>query len=92
MLKMFSKPSDSSDLCLKIQKQGLHFKSKSKVKTTTWFKVNKRTQELIQSDSHQVPNTKGKDRQTQQNSHKMNRRQAELATLSQKRLMVKENH
>ena len=35
-------------------------------------KVNKRTQELIQSDRHQVLNIKGKDRQIQLNSHKKN--------------------
>ena len=35
--------------------------------------VNKRTQELIQSDPYQVPNTKEKDRQIQLSSHKMNR-------------------
>ena len=29
------------------------------------FKVDKRTQELIQSDPHPAPNTKGKDRQIQ---------------------------
>ena len=33
-------------------------------------KVNKYTQELIQSDSHQVLNIKGKDRQIQLNNHK----------------------
>ena len=30
-----------------------------------YSKVNKQTQELIQSDPHQAPNTKGKDRQIQ---------------------------
>ena len=48
------------------------------------IKVNKWTQKLIQSDPHQHPNTKGKERQKQLSSHQMNRRQAELATLSQK--------
>ena len=28
-------------------------------------KINERTQELIQSNPHQTPNTKGKDRQIQ---------------------------
>ena len=50
-------------------------------------KVNNWIRELIQSDSYQAPNTKGKDRQIQLSSHKMNRWfrwQSELATLSQK--------
>ena len=49
-------------------------------------RVNKWTQDLIhtQSEPHQAPNTKAKDRQIQLSSHKMNRWQAELATLSQK--------
>ena len=37
---------------------------------------------MIQSDLHQVLNTKGKNRQIQLNSHKKNRWQAELAALS----------
>ena len=44
------------------------------------FKV---AQELIQADQHQAPNTKGKNRQIQLSSHKMNRSQ-EIVTLSQK--------
>ena len=44
------------------------------------FKI---AQELIQSDQHQAPNTKGKNKQIQLSSHKMNRSQ-ELVTLSQK--------
>ena len=48
------------------------------------IKVSKWTQELIQLDPHQVVDIKGKDRQIQLNSHKKNRWQAELATLSQK--------
>ena len=43
--------------------------------------VNSGTDE---SDPHQVLNIKGKVRQIQLNSHKKNRWQAELATLSQK--------
>ena len=46
----------------------------------TLSKVN---QELIQSHPHLTPNTKGKDRQIQSDSHKMNRWQAELANISQ---------
>ena len=46
-------------------------------------KVNKRPQNLVQSHSHRAPNTKGKGRQIQKSSPKMNRRQAEFATLSQ---------
>ena len=49
------------------------------------YKVNKRTQELIQSDPHKAPNIKEKDRQIQQSSHKMNKWQAELESLSPKR-------
>ena len=49
----------------------------------TLSKVNKWTQELIQSDPHLAINTKGKDRKIQLSSHKMNRRQTELATFSQ---------
>ena len=41
------------------------------------------TQELIQSNPNQVVHIKGKDRQIQLNSHKMNRWQADLAALSQ---------
>ena len=52
---------------------------------TRWYKENKWTQELIQSDPHQTPDTKGKDRQIQLSRHKMNRWQSELATLSPKR-------
>ena len=48
------------------------------------YKVNKRTQELIQSDPHQAPNVKGNDRRIHYSSYKMDRRQAQLATLSQK--------
>ena len=47
-------------------------------------KMNTRTQELTQSDQHQAPKTTGKDRQIQKSSHKINRQQAELATLSHK--------
>ena len=47
------------------------------------LKLNKETQELIQSDPHQATNTKGKERQIQLSSHKVNRWQAELATFSQ---------
>ena len=38
----------------------------------------------MQSDPHQAPNTKVKDRQIQLNSHKKNSWQVELATFSQK--------
>ena len=41
------------------------------------LEINKWTQEPIQSDPHQAPNTKGKDRQIQLKSRKMNRWQAE---------------
>ena len=47
-------------------------------------KVNKWTQELPQSYPHQAPNTKGKDRQIQLSSHKINGWLAELASLFQK--------
>ena len=47
-------------------------------------KVNNETQELIQSDPHQVLNIKGSNKQLQLNSHKKNRWQAELATVSEK--------
>ena len=47
-------------------------------------KENKRTQELIQSDLHQAPNTKRKERQIQLSSYKVNRWQVELVTLSPK--------
>ena len=48
------------------------------------IQASMRTHELIQSDPHQVPNTKRKDRQIQKIAKEMYRRQAELATLSQK--------
>ena len=38
----------------------------------------------MQSDPYQALNSKGKDRQIQLNSDKMNRRQAELADLPKK--------
>ena len=47
-------------------------------------KVNEWPRELILADPHQAPDTKGKGRQIQLGIHKMNRWQAELATLSQK--------
>ena len=57
-----------------------------------WRIVNTWTQEIIQSDLHQAPNTKGKTdkykkkkkKKKKKSSHKMNRWQAEWATLSQK--------
>ena len=52
------------------------------------YEVNK-WKELIQSDPHQVPHNKGKDRQIQLSSYKMNKWQAELATFSQKTLLPK---
>ena len=48
------------------------------------YKVNKWTQEMIQSDPQQVLNIKGKARQMQLKRHKGNRRLAELATLPKK--------
>ena len=51
-------------------------------RTLLLYQVNKRTQDLIQSEPYQAPNTKEKDRQIQLSSHiLMNRWQAELATL-----------
>ena len=47
---------------------------------TNLCKVNKSTQELIQSDSHQAPTPKGKDRRLHLSNLKMNGWQAELAT------------
>ena len=45
--------------------------SPRKFMTLAWsVKVNKRTQEMLQSDPHQVLNITGKDRQIQINSHK----------------------
>ena len=60
------------------------FASVSLTSDVTVCKVDKRTQEIIQSDPHQAPNTKGKDIQIQKSSHEMNRWKAELETLSQK--------
>ena len=63
-----------SSLTLKLIKPGM----------SRLYKINKWTQEMIQSEPQQVLNIKGKDRQIQLNRHKRNRRLAELATLPKK--------
>ena len=46
--------------------------------------VNKRTQELIQSDSHQAQNTNGKDRQIQQKQSQNEQMASRVGIISQK--------